>query len=154
MWRLLPLIIAAGCTCSSPEQSTPEPVPHFDEWGRLVNAAAKGDAFVARTVARDLMAAPEFDSAELGSALGFLQIAQPEELPAGVAAAAMACGACHLEQSVSAPKALGKTHEFEGVLAAFGVLWPAEPLGEEAESGLQGIVEACQECHMKSAEIR
>jgi mono/diheme cytochrome c family protein len=109
-----------GCGAS---EAPPASVAHFRGFPRLVAAAEGGDVSAVRREARDLRDDEVADDplAEgLGGALGFLQVADADELTEGVAAVARACGACHEAKGVAAPA----TPPSPAEEAMRGLLWP------------------------------
>lgn len=142
--RTVILVFVAGCTCGEPPAPLPERAPHFDEWERLVEATVSGDTVIASTVARDLLAAPEYDSGELGSALGFLQLAHADELPAGLAAAAVACGRCHVASMVPSPEGPPAKNSRCGLRLVREVVWSDRAPEPSVEKGLEAALTRCQ----------
>lgn len=142
--RTMIVIFGMGCTCGAPPAPLLERAPHFDEWERLVEATVTGDTVIAAAVARDLLAAPEYDSGELGSALGFLQLAHPDELPAGLAAAAVACGRCHVASMVPSPGGPPGESSRCGLRLVHEVVWSEQPPELRAERDLEIALTGCQ----------
>ncbi|MCB9674973.1 MAG: hypothetical protein H6737_07645 [Alphaproteobacteria bacterium] len=164
------ILWSGGCTCSgAPVSGDPDPGVaqdgpaggHFSEWGPLVDAVAMGRVDTVHVMARDLTEGEPGGSAEVGSAVGFLQLAEGEELAEGLAAAAVACAACHVEQSVAAPEPGPRGHRAAArrmaVDVAFGGdgaprendsdvrrAWDA---AEGTEARLAAALKACQGCH-------
>ncbi|MEZ4317954.1 MAG: hypothetical protein R3F61_10640 [Myxococcota bacterium] len=167
-----------GCTCSGPVERAPSgdelvDPGHFSEWGPLVDAVASGRSEAAHVIARDMTEGSVEGSAEIGSALGFLQLAEGEELADGLAAAAVACGACHRDIGVAPPDSTraGKrsdprgppawTHPGAARFLADVVVWSAEDgvrekntdlrrawdAGADPEAKLAGALKVCQTCH-------
>jgi hypothetical protein len=95
------LLLALSCATPSPD-ALPRP-GHATEWPALVAAAERGDVATVRIMARDLSLGDVADdhpaAAELGMALGYLQIADdPDEVRETVREASAACEACHRER--------------------------------------------------------
>lgn len=98
------LLGVTACRCSRPTApELPAVAPHYGEWERLVGSAVRGDRIAVNTMARDLtvgagLTGDESAAAEVGAALGFLQVADEDGLVFGVVRAAAACGSCHAGQ--------------------------------------------------------
>ena len=95
-------MLALACRSSAPADSLPPP-GHVTEWPSLVAAAERGDLATVKVMARDvsLGAVPDDHpaAAELGAALGYLQIADdPADLLETMREAEAACEACHRDR--------------------------------------------------------
>jgi cytochrome c553 len=157
-----------GCSLGpSPQPTVDSPVMlHFKGMDGLVDAVVAGQTETARTVARDMTAGEgpageELGSAAVGSALGFLQIAEGEELADGLAALAVACGTCHAEEAVPSPTPEAPSHGSLGRLLVQGAVWNRDvrvdldgsDVGRAlaapgtAEEKLARALNACRGCH-------
>jgi len=156
------LLLLAGCQCGATSEPTlPATTDHFGEFGPMIDAVVTGRNEAVRTMARDMTGGDPGGSAALGSALGFLQIAEVEELPEGLAAAAEACGECHQRLAVEPPPFVPWTHRGSGAFLVGIPLWgrsdgPRVREGDvrSAWDGQQGrearlaaAIRACQGCH-------
>lgn len=129
--RLLPLAVwSIAAACTSPPERT-RPPPHFDEWERLVRASVAGRADVVHTVARTLEG-PDADG--IGSAVGFLQVAEPDEVVLGTVRLAEACGPCHRRRGIRAPdRPAGTLRSLDGLV--FGSASAEQVLAALREQG-------------------
>jgi hypothetical protein len=154
--------MSAGCTCADRVvPSDPEgPAPHFAGWDRLTDAVARRDVDAARAEARDLTEGEAGGDEIVGAALGFLQVADADELADGLAGAALACGACHVANDVQVPAPAAWTHAqgaralTRGVVRGSPVAPPdGDPLvqawssGADTEGRLAAALLACTSCH-------
>lgn len=116
---------------------------HFDDWRLLADGVMRGDPAVPQR-ARDLGAGADADSADLGAALGLLQISEDRgEQAEGLAAAANACGRCHRLRAVTAPGRQAFTHPAPAEDLLAGAVWGA------TEVDLAQRIAECQACHAK-----
>lgn len=160
MARAIWLGFAASCTCASTPPAPPPAPAHFGEWERLVERVVARDPDGARVVARDLTEGDVPGSEALGGALGFLQVADADDLPDGLAAAAVACGACHRDIGLGPPAPGAWSHDHAAHLlvghAVHGApqappagdpLAPSWATGADAEGSLAAALRACGPCH-------
>jgi len=148
----------AACTCASPPappSAAPDP-GHFGTFPALVDQVLRVDREGSRREARDLLA--DADTVDdvgveaVGGAVGFLQVADDDELVDGLVALAHACGACH--DGVPAPPAPVNDHRRAGQVAAWALVWgqpmptPApQQLGPAYALGPEGALRSCESCH-------
>lgn len=175
---MLWLLLALACTCApSDPDGRPGAPPveqgHFDEWDRLVRAAASGDVETAKVVGADLTEGDAVDhegAARVGGAKGFLHVAQDaHDVIDAVVVAATGCGECHADLSVPPPALPSWAHHDAAHRATARLAWPhAEdvdqppPPGEddaettvlatfqEADSpgaAAEAVLGACVACH-------
>ncbi len=156
--------------CALGPDTTPPPdgpvMVHFRGMEGLVDAVVTGQIDVAHTLARDMTAGvgpdgEELGNANVGSALGFLQVAEEEELADGVAALATACGDCHREMSVPPPDPEERSHASLGRVLVDAAVWGREASvaadksdvgrawwsSEAPEDKLARALDACRGCH-------
>lgn len=145
-------IALVGCGTCTPERSIPPSTAHFSEWSPLVGAAVRGDRDAARVMARDLALGdvPEGDGADaVGAALGFLQVANADELVDAVVEAGEGCASCHAQAGVLAPPAPSGPHARIANAAVARAL--AFDVEADAGEGVRGTAEAalatCTGCH-------
>jgi len=97
--------------CAAPPEPTAPAPGHFGTYTELVAAAEAADLPRAREAARDLLASadtmndPAVDA--LGGAVGFLQVADAEELADAVGQVTRACRGCHEAEGVPTPRRPG-----------------------------------------------
>ena len=105
MADVMGLWLAAWLGCAEPE-----PVAldrgHFDAYPALVAAVTAADVAGVRREARLLAADPTTEASDggaaVGAAVGFLLVAEADELGDGLAAVERACAACHAARGVPA----------------------------------------------------
>lgn len=161
--------VLGGACALGPDTAVPPDKPvllHFRGVEGLVDAVVTGRNEVAHALARDMTAGEgpdgeELGSAAVGSALGFLQIAEDEELADGLAAMATACGTCHAEQAVPPPEPESWSHESLGRVLVDAAIWGREvrvraegsdvgrawSSSEDPEDKLSRAIQACRGCH-------
>lgn len=97
-------LLACGAAPEVPSQGP----GHFGAFDELVGAVARDDVAGSRRAARDLLAGAEVadaaDAEALGGAVGFVQVADADELDDGLVAVASACAACHAAREVLDPE--------------------------------------------------
>jgi len=99
--KLLIVIFSLACFVSEPPPQKTHALAHYANWSGLVAAVERSDGKTARVLARDLQGP---DRAELGSSIGYLLVADEEDLSLGLLSAAKACGSCHVEHGVPEPE--------------------------------------------------
>ena len=151
--------------------SAPAPAlaqPHYAGFDAFVDAAALGDVDRARSAVDGLslgdpatFRGPSAAVSAVGGAIGFVRVADADELGLAVAQTASACGSCHAD--VKSPPRPAWAHRTGAAWAAWGLVWndaSAPPAGADVPEALRAAwsagapedhvataLSACAGCH-------